>query len=261
MATSRLLAVLRWSWRSPSQPPAFRNSLRWTLGTDFSLSTDSLSHRSHWWCSGWRVKVMWSQQLVEPQTRFSREAGCLDCWQSAPAVEGGAFLLSRSRRTEEDAWVCVWMPCGCQADYSQLGYWFLFLFFKKERKIFLDWQIVLHLCSWGPTRANRCLKVSNLSKEDDHPPPHPMRQPFNKEVRSSEQKHPIFSILLVHMSRNTNCQQTALKKQHTMKSKEGQQNMLNFSQKSEESQRKMPGTDCQETDMVLTKSFNFWVQE
>ena len=116
---------------------------------------------------------MWSQQLVEPQTRFSREAGCLDCWQSAPAVEGGAFLLSRSRRTEEDAWVCVWMPCGCQADYSQLGYWFLFLFFKKERKIFLDWQIVLHLCSWGPKRANRCLKVSNLSKEDDHPHPHP----------------------------------------------------------------------------------------
>lgn len=36
-----------------------------------------------------------------------------------------------------------------------------------------------------------------------------------------------------------------------MKNKEGLQNVLNFGQENEGSQRKVPGTDCQETDAVL----------
>lgn len=103
--------------------------------------------RSRWCHSGWRMEGLcgWNQ-WYKWQARFPYEAVCPDLWLCPPATAYGAFCY-RPRRTAEGKHrlfrVALWVPI-----------WLLNLVFVKkdggERKIFLDWLILLCLFTWGP---------------------------------------------------------------------------------------------------------------
>lgn len=101
------------------------------------------------------------------------------------------------RRTGERKYMFVQ---GCIVDET-LSVLDFFKKIKKERRMFLDWQILLHLCSQGPKWASRIQKLLNLSKDDVYL--HVVTNPLI-EGKKPGPKHPGCSILLLHMSCNIN---------------------------------------------------------
>ncbi|KAK7822651.1 LOW QUALITY PROTEIN: hypothetical protein U0070_001999 [Myodes glareolus] len=70
----------------------------------------------------------------QTQIRFAHEASYLDPRQSVPAVEGSILVTDQGKRKSDR---------GCIVDAN-------LSVFNLERRIILDWQITLHLGSWGP---------------------------------------------------------------------------------------------------------------
>ena len=104
----------------------------------------------------------------------------------------------RPRRTAEQKCISV-QGCVVNANLSVLN---LVIVKKGEKDIpgLTDISVPHHL---GPKRASRIHKIFNLSKEDDARQ-YVVRKPLNKEGKYLEAKHLRFSVLLFHVSYNTN---------------------------------------------------------
>ena len=104
----------------------------------------------------------------------------------------------RARRTGERNCKSVW---GCIVD-ANLSVLNLVIIKKgRGRKIFLVSPILLCLIAWGPKELVDSVNF-NCSKDDVHQ--YIVRKPLNKKVRNPGPKYPRLSVLLLHVSCNTN---------------------------------------------------------
>lgn len=98
------------------------------------------------------------------------------------------------------------MSHGCRFECSQLGYHF----FKKERRLFLGWQILLCLDSWGPKELAEP-ESSSISLKKMTSTNNVVRKPLIKEGRKYRTKVPKTQCLPTPCVLKHKCQCSVLK--------------------------------------------------